>query len=74
MIANYWNFYGPFETYLLAGEGSGRVSLGLGPSPDPEGFLDDLRGLIGSRAPYAAQTFTSAPVASECRGSFPVPA
>ena len=74
VIANYWNFYGPFETYLLAGEGSGRVSLGLGPSPDPEGLLDDIRALIGTRAPYAAQSFTSAPVASECRGSFPVPA
>ena len=74
VIANYWNFYGPFDTYLLEGEGSARISLGVGPAPDPHGFLDDLRALVGTRAPIAAQTFTSAPVASECRGTFPVPA
>jgi hypothetical protein len=74
VVANQWNFYGPFMTYLLAGEGSSRVSLGLGPAPDPEGLLGDLRELIGTEPPLAAQSFTSPPVASECRGWFPVPA
>ena len=74
VVANQWNFYGPFSTYPLAGEGAARVSLGLGPSPDPEGLLADLGALIGGEAPLAAQTFTSPPVASECRGWFPVPA
>ena len=74
VVANQWNFYGPFMTYALEGEGTSRVSLGLGPSPDPQGFMADLRELIGSSAPVAAQTFTSAPVASECRGWFTVPA
>jgi hypothetical protein len=71
VVANQWNFYGPFTTYRLAGEGAARVSLGLGPAPDPEGLLDDLRALMGSSPPVAAQTFSSAPVASECRGWFP---
>ena len=70
---NQWSFYGPFMTYALAGEGASRVSLGLGPTPDPEGLIADLRELIGSEPPCAAQSFTSAPVASECRGVFPVP-
>jgi Acetoacetate decarboxylase (ADC) len=74
VIANQWSFYGPFETYPLGGEGAGRVSLGLGPSPDPRGVIGDLRELIGGAPPVAAQTFTSPPVASECRGWFPVPA
>ena len=74
MVANQWNFYGPFMTYALEGEGTSRVSLGVGPSPDPQGLLADLRELIGSTAPIATQTFTSAPVASECRGWLTVPA
>jgi hypothetical protein len=74
VVANQWNFYGPFMTYALGGEGAARVSLGLGPAADPKGLLKDLRSLIGTSAPVAAQTFTSAPVASECRGWFPVPA
>jgi hypothetical protein len=74
VICNQWNFYGPFTTYDLAAEGATRVSLGYGPAPDPEGFARDLQALVGSEPPLAAQTFTSAPVASECRGWFPVPA
>ena len=73
VVGNQWNFYGPFMTYALAGEGASRVSLGLGPAPDPKGLIADLRELIGSEPPVAAQTFTSAPVASECRGVFQVP-
>jgi hypothetical protein len=73
VVANFWNFYGPFTTYRLAGEGAARVSLGYGPSPDPDGLADDLRALMGSAAPVAAQTFASQPVSSECRGWFQVP-
>jgi hypothetical protein len=73
VVANYWNFYGPFSTYALAGEGASRVSLGFGPTPDPQGLMEDLKQLVGSEAPVAAQTFDSPPVASECRGWFPVP-
>jgi hypothetical protein len=67
VVANLWNFYGPFTTYRLAGEASARVSLGVGPAPDPDGVIEDIRELIGSAPPVAAQTFTSAPVSSECR-------
>jgi len=74
LVSNQWNFYGPMETYALVGEGAARVSLGYGPTPDPQGLLDDLRALVGSHTPVAAQIFTSAPVSSECRGWFPVPA
>jgi hypothetical protein len=49
------------------------VSLGLGPAPDPEGVIEDVRALIGDAAPAAAQTFTSAPVSSECRPWFVEP-
>jgi hypothetical protein len=73
VVANYWNFYGPFMTYPLHREGAERVSMGIGPTPDPKGLIADLRDLIGDRAPVAAQTFTSAPVSSECRPWFMVP-
>jgi hypothetical protein len=73
-VANQWSFFGPFMTYPLAHEGAGRISLGVGPSADPEGLLEDLQTLIGDEPPVAAQTFTSQPVASECRGWLPVPA
>jgi hypothetical protein len=66
VVGNFWNFYGPFMTYPLEDEGASRVSLGVGPSPDPDGLIGDLRELIGTTAPVAAQTFTSAPVSSEC--------
>lgn len=66
VVGNFWNFYGPFMTYPLEGEGASRVSLGVGESPDPDGLIHDLRELIGTTAPVAAQTFTSAPVSSEC--------
>jgi hypothetical protein len=74
VVANQSSFFGPFMTYPLAHEGAGRVSLGVGPSADPEGLLEDLQTLIGDEPPVAAQTFTSQPVASECRGWLPVPA
>ena len=67
VVGNHWNFYGPFLTYPLEGEGASRVSLGMGPSPDHEGLIEDLQALIGSTSPIAAQSFTSAPVSSECR-------
>ena len=73
VVANWWNFYGPFMTYDLHREGAERVSLGIGPQPDPQGLIRDLKGLIGDRSPVAAQTFTSQPVSSECRPWFVVP-
>lgn len=74
VVGNHWNFYGPFLTYPLHGAGAGRVSLGLGPAPDPQGLMRDLRELIGEHTPVAAQTFTSAPVSSECRPFYTEPA
>ena len=73
VVANHWNFYGPFLTYMLRGEGAERVSMGIGPTPDPKGFIADLRDLIGGEPPVAAQTFTSQPVSSECRPWYVVP-
>jgi hypothetical protein len=73
VVANHWSFYGPFSTFDLSGDGAARVSLGLGPSPDPQGLRKDLDALIGDAPPLAAQAFTSAPVASECRGWFQEP-
>lgn len=72
VVANWWNFYGPFMTYGLHGEGD-RISMGIGPQPDKQGLIRDLRDLIGERPPVAAQTFTSQPVSSECRPWFVVP-
>lgn len=75
LIANYWDFYGPFETYDIASlDPPGRTKLTLGTKADGQGVIADLKLLIGSAQPYAAQVFTSSPVSAESRGFFPTPA
>lgn len=65
LAANYWNFFGWFDTYFLSEEESRRVELTMGPSIDHHRLHEDVRTVIGTRAPLAAQTFTSPPVSSE---------
>ena len=63
--ANYWNFFGWFDTYFLSEEEGRRVDLTMGPSIDHYRLHEDVRTVIGTQAPLAAQTFTSPPVSSE---------
>ena len=65
VAANYWNFFGWFDTYFLSEEEGRRVELTMGPSIDHYRLHDDVRTVIGTQAPLAAQTFTSPPVSSE---------
>jgi hypothetical protein len=65
VAANYWNFFGWFDTYFLTEEDDRRVELTMGPSIDHHRLHQDVRTVIGSQAPLAAQTFTSPPVSSE---------
>jgi hypothetical protein len=74
MVANYWDFYGPFETYMLdAVDPPWRAEITFGTETDPTRTLHDLRLLIGNAQPIAAQVFTSPPVSAESRGWFQVP-
>jgi hypothetical protein len=74
-VANYWDIWGPFDTYVLAGlDPPFQAQLTLGTEPDPTGTLDDLKLLIGDAQPVAAQVYTSPPVSAESRGWYPVPA
>ena len=75
MVANYWDFYGKFDTYIVEGASPPlHADLILGTEPDPSGTIDDLQTLIGASEPIAAQVFTSPPVSAESRGWFFVPA
>jgi len=65
LAANYWNFFGWFDTYFLSEEEGRRFDLTMGPSIDHHRLHQDVRTIIGTQAPLAAQTFTSAPVSSE---------
>ena len=69
VVANYWEFYGPFDTYL---DLPGLATITLGTEPDKTGTIDDLKLLIGGSQPIAAQVYTSPPVSVESRGWFPV--
>ena len=74
LIANYWDFYGPFDTYLIGGlDPPWRAELTLGTEPDTSGTIADLKQLIGDSQPIAAQVYTSAPVSAESRGWFLLP-
>jgi hypothetical protein len=74
LIANYWDFYGPFETYMLdALDPPWRSEITFGTEPDRTRTLDDLRLLIGDAQPIAAQIFTSPPVSAESRGWYQMP-
>jgi hypothetical protein len=65
LAANYWNFFGWFDTYFLSEEEGRRFDLTMGPSIDHHRLHEDVRTVIGTQAPLAAQTFTSPPVSSE---------
>src|SRR5262249_54674483 len=66
LAANYWNFFGWFDTYFFSEEEAARrVELTLGPSIDHHRLHEDVRSVIGTQPPLAAQTFSSAPVSSE---------
>jgi hypothetical protein len=66
VAANFWNFFGWFDTYFLSEEEGGRrVDLTMGPAIDHHRLHEDVRTVIGTQAPLAAQTFASAPVSSE---------
>lgn len=71
LVANYWDFYGPFETYMLGSNEHTKITYGT--ERDRSGTLDDLRLLIGDAHPIAAQIFRSPPVSAESRGWFQVP-
>jgi Acetoacetate decarboxylase (ADC) len=70
VVANFWDFYGPFDTYM--GEGL-RADITLGTAPDPTHTLRDVKALIGDSQPIAAQVYTSPPVSAESRGWYQVP-
>jgi hypothetical protein len=75
VIANFWNFFGKFDTYLLDADRARDVTLTFGSGPgsyDPYDTRRDVADVIGTTLPVAAQVFTSAPVSSECRGFFPL--
>ena len=74
LVANFWDFYGPFDTYHTATlDPPWRANLTLGTQPDDQGVIADLKLLIGDSQPYAAQVFTSSPVSAESRGFLPTP-
>ena len=75
LVANFWDFYGPFETYLRdQSNPAWGATITLGTEPDPSGTIDDLRALVGDAQPIAAQVYTTPPAAAESRGWLPVPA
>jgi hypothetical protein len=71
VVANFWDFYGPFDTYVSDGL---RADITLGTAPDPTRTRDDLAALIGDSQPIAAQVYTSPPCSAESRGWYQVPA
>jgi hypothetical protein len=67
VAANFWNFFGWFDTYFLAEDAARKVGLHIGPSIDKHRLRQDVQSLIGTTLPIAAQTFSSAPVSSEAQ-------
>ncbi len=75
VVANYWDFYGPFDTYIPQGSDPPLgAQVTLGTEPDSTGTLDDVQQLIVGSQPIAAQVYTSPPASAESRGWYPVPA
>jgi hypothetical protein len=69
LVANFWDFYGPFDTFMVQGlDPPWRAEITFGTEPDPTGTLTDLQELIGDTQPIAAQVYTSPPVSAESRG------
>jgi hypothetical protein len=71
VVANFWNFFGTFDTAFLTPEQGSKVTLELG-SDDPEHLRRDLQRLVANRLPVAAQTFNSPIVSAEGGPWFPV--
>jgi hypothetical protein len=67
VAANFWNFFGWFDTYFFDEDAARKVKLHLGPSIDKYRLRQDVQSLIGTTLPIAAQTFASAPVSSEAQ-------
>ena len=67
VAANFWNFFGWFDTYFFDEDAARKVKLHLGPSIDKHRLRQDVQSLIGTTPPIAAQTFSSAPVSSEAQ-------
>jgi hypothetical protein len=67
VAANFWNFFGWFDTYFFDEDAARKVKLHLGPSIDKHRLRQDVQSLIGTTLPIAAQTYASAPVSSEAQ-------
>jgi hypothetical protein len=67
VAANFWNFFGWFDTYFFDEDAARNVKLHIGPSIDKHRLRQDVQSLIGTTLPIAAQTFSSAPVSSEAQ-------
>jgi hypothetical protein len=67
VAANFWNFFGWFDTYFFDEDAARKVKLHLGPSIDKHRLHQDVQTLIGTTLPIAAQTYSSAPVSSEAQ-------
>ena len=67
LAANFWNFFGGFDTYFFDEDAARKVQLHLGPSIDRYRMRQDVQSLIGTTPPIAAQTFSSASVSSEAQ-------
>ncbi len=67
VAANFWNFFGWFDTYFFDEDAARKVKLHLGPSIDKHRLRQDVQSLIGTTLPIAAQTYSSAPVSSEAQ-------
>jgi hypothetical protein len=73
LAANFWNFFGWFDTYFFDEDAARKVKLHLGPSFDKYRLRQDVQALIGTTPPLAAQTFASAPVSSEAQAWLEAP-
>ncbi len=75
LVGNEWSFYGPFQGYRFDSANQPPITIDYGnPATDPTNTIADLQLLIGQTQPVAAQAFQSAPVSSECRATYAVPA
>jgi hypothetical protein len=72
VVANFWNFFGAFQTAFLTPEQAAKVTLTLGSTDDPQGLRRDLQNLCANRLPVAVQSFDSPVVSAEGGPWFPV--
>ncbi len=72
VVANFWNFFGTFDTAFLTPEQAAKVTVKLGDVDDPQGLRRDLQKLVANRLPVATQIFNSPVVSAEGGPWFPV--